>query len=169
MSDSSTNTNLTTTQVSQIGSRVSSPVRNSRCSRWLSEGGVDGMRRFYWSPARLAGTGAALPAHRRTCFIVSLAETPPTARRECLQLAHQPETDVVVTAVGDQGAGAALRAPAGPGGGASRAAVAAVGAPFRYLPVTCRGRQARTFGCGREPVALDKAAAAPPRVVLGLL
>ena len=32
MLDSSTNTNLITTQVSQIGSRVSRPVRNRRCS-----------------------------------------------------------------------------------------------------------------------------------------
>ncbi|MNT42430.1 hypothetical protein D3C72_1788490 [compost metagenome] len=31
MPDSSTNTNLTTTQVSQIGNRVSRPVRNRRC------------------------------------------------------------------------------------------------------------------------------------------
>ena len=46
MLDSSTNTNLTTTQVSQIGSRVSRPVRNRRCSEargcaWGSWGAGD--------------------------------------------------------------------------------------------------------------------------------
>ena len=38
--DSSTNTNLTTTQVSHSGSSVSRPVRNRRCSEGRGEAGA---------------------------------------------------------------------------------------------------------------------------------
>src|SRR5690606_34922976 len=80
-----------------------------------------------------------------------------------------PETDIVVTAVGDQCARGALGTPARPGGGTPCATAAAVGPPFRHLPATGRGRQARAFGCGREPVALPVAAAAPLGVGLRIL
>jgi len=39
--DSMTNTNLTTTQVNQIGNSVSRPVRNSRCRRLPNDGDAD--------------------------------------------------------------------------------------------------------------------------------
>jgi hypothetical protein len=39
------------------------------------------MRRFYWSQARLAGTGATLPAHRRTCLAYRCRKRLRTARR----------------------------------------------------------------------------------------
>src|SRR5690606_42091121 len=58
--DSSTNTNFTTTQVSQIGSRVSSPVMNRRCSdaRWGAGGaGGAGVMARIVAPAPCAGRG----------------------------------------------------------------------------------------------------------------
>src|SRR5690606_21449325 len=109
MFDSSTNTKLTTIQVSQIGNKVSRPVRNRRWMRDASDGveGVgDDMRRFYrrWSalmPVRGSG------------------------------IAHQPEADVVVATFGVELATCIVTAPAAPSGDAPVAVVATIASPFR--------------------------------------
>src|SRR5690606_31087872 len=149
MPDSRTNTNFTTRQVSQMGSKVSRPVRNRRCRRCARDGvgDIGGSYRAVAAAAMRAGRS------RRAG----------EARQLSSELAHQAEADVVVAASGIEHACGVFAAPAGAAGPVLRAVGAAVGAPLRQC-APARRRQLRDLARGRQAIAMAVAPAQPLRI-----
>src|SRR5690606_10800280 len=84
---------------------------------------------------------------------------PPPSR-----IAHQPEADIVETAVRVERTPRAVAAPAAAGGDAALAIAAAIGAPFRDRARAARSRHQRRLRGGGESVTLAVGVGKPLRV-----